>query len=236
MGVLSFIYATTVSGLEPMPAWVPGRLFWAYLTGVVLIAAGICVVAGKWAHPAAIILGIMLLLWVLLLQAPGLIAHPSDGGAWTTTFETLALCGAAWILVGRLATKHGLRRGLDHAAVSFAAAGRICFGVSMLVFGALHYIYADYVGTLVPAWIPGGSFWSYLTAAAFVAAGVSIITKVKMRLAATLLGVMFGSWVLILHAPRVAAKLHNREEWTSLFVALAMCGGAWLLAGNSAQE
>jgi hypothetical protein len=39
-------------------------------------------------------------------------------------------------------------------------------------------------------------------------------------------------WVVTLHAPRVAAALHNGNEWISLFVALAMSGGAFLVAGS----
>ncbi|MBC7929497.1 MAG: hypothetical protein H7Z38_02920 [Rubrivivax sp.] len=236
MGILNFIYSDTVSGLEPVPSWVPGRLFWAYLTGAVLIAAGACIVAGKKPRLAAVSLGIMLLLWVLLLQAPKMAVRPYDGSAWTTTFETLALCGVAWVLAGSLTTGQSFRRRWDDVVVSLAAPGRICFGISMLVFGGLHFIYAGFVATLVPAWIPGRAFWPYFTGAAFVAAGLSIMTKVKARLAATLLGVMFGAWVLILHAPRVAAKPGNREEWTSLLVAAAMCGAAWLVAGSLARE
>jgi uncharacterized membrane protein len=236
LGVLNFIYADAVSGLEPIPAWVPGRLLWAYLTGVVLIAAGACIGANKRARSGATSLGIVLLLWVLLLQAPRLAAHLNNGNAWTATFETLALCAVAWVLAGSLTTEQGIGGRPHELFVLFAAAGRICFGVSMLVFGTLHFIYARFVATLVPVWIPGRLFWSYLTGAAFVAAGLSIVTKVKAPLAATLLGVMFGAWVISLHAPRVAAKLRDKGEWTSLLVATAMCGGAWLLAGSLGRD
>jgi uncharacterized membrane protein len=237
LGVLNFIYGDAVSGLEPIPAWVPGRLLWAYLTGVVLIAAGACIGANKGARSGATSLGIMLLLWVLLLQAPRLAVHLNNGNAWTATFETLALCAVAWVLAGSLTAEQGIRRRRPRELfVLLAEVGRICFGLSMLVFGTLHFIYARFVATLVPGWIPGRLFWSYLTGAAFVAAGLSIVTKVKGRLAATLLGVMFGAWVISLHAPRVAAKLRDQGEWTSLLVATAMCGGALLIGGSLARE
>ncbi len=233
LGVLNFIYADTVSGLEPVPAWVPGRLLWVYLTGVVLLGAGACIAINKNARLTAIALGIMLLLWVLLLHAPVLAVRLSDGSVWTTTFETLALCGIAWTLAGSVASSGRVfQQRWGDIIVSLAAPGRICFGISMLVFGGLHFIYARFVATLIPVWMPGRLFWSYFTGAAFVAAGLSIASKVKARLAATLLGIMFGAWVLLLHAPRVAAKPGNKEEWTSLLVATAMCGGAWLLAGS----
>jgi len=50
---------------------------------------------------------------------------------------------------------------------------------------------------------------------------------------ATLLGVMFFLFVLLLHIPRISFHLRDGNEWTSGFVALAMCGGAWVLASAS---
>jgi fucose permease len=52
---------------------------------------------------------------------------------------------------------------------------------------------------------------------------------------ATLLGTMFLLWVLLLHSPRVARASVSRSpntptEWSSAFIALAMCGGAWISA------
>jgi hypothetical protein len=61
------------------------------------------------------------------------------------------------------------------------------------------------------------------------------VTNIKARLAATLLGIMFFTWVFILHLPRVVSASHNGNEWTSAFVALAMCGGAWITAGTLSE-
>jgi hypothetical protein len=52
-----------------------------------------------------------------------------------------------------------------------------------------------------------------------------------LRMAAMLLGAMFLLWVVFLHAPRVAGAIRNGNEVTSLFVALAMCGLSFVLAG-----
>jgi hypothetical protein len=52
-----------------------------------------------------------------------------------------------------------------------------------------------------------------------------------VRLSGILLGMMFLLWVVLLHAPRVAMSPHNGNEWTSEFVALAMCGASFVLAG-----
>ena len=78
-------------------------------------------------------------------------------------------------------------------------------------------------------------FWAYFVGVAFIAAALAIVSGRVGSLAATLLGTMFFLWVVMLHAPRVAHALHNANEWTSLFVALAMSGGAWIVAGTLAE-
>jgi len=99
------------------------------------------------------------------------------------------------------------------------------------VFAVQHFIYAGFVATLVPAWIPERLFWAYFTGVAFVAAALSFAAGKMLRLAGILLGSMFLIWVVILHAPRVAGAMRNGDEVTSLFVCLAMSGVGFILAG-----
>lgn len=221
----------SVVALETVPAWVPGRAFLPYLTGGILAAAGVSILANVQARWGAVALATTWMLWVVLLHGPRFV-NPRDPGVWTATFETLALAGIALILAG--ATNRRLREQRSGADVLIRL-GRLCVGVSLPVFGVQHFIYADFVATLVPAWLPGRLFWAYFTGAAHCAAGVAIVTGVTGRLAAILAGVMFGSWVFIVHLPLVAVDLGRRPGWTSLFVAIAMWGGAWLVAQSLAK-
>ncbi|MHB1058469.1 MAG: hypothetical protein ACYC0F_11400 [Rhodanobacter sp.] len=228
-GALNFAFGAPVRGLEPLPAWLPGT----YLGGVLLVVGGACVLGGRlWPRQAAIGLGVLLSAWLIPLQLPTLLAHLHDGSIWTSAFECLALCSAAWVLADALpqgAPAHGRLRRLTNA-------GRYGFGASLPVFGALHFIYWQYVASVIPGWIPGSPvFWAIFTGCAHVAAGLAILSGVRARLAATMLGLMFGSWVLIVHVPRVLAHPHSQAEWTSLSVAVALCGGAWLMAGYFAR-
>jgi len=84
----------------------------------------------------------------------------------------------------------------------------------------------------VPAWIPAHLFWAYFTGIAFVAAAISIATKKMLGMAAMLLGTMFVLFVVLLHIPRVAGAIRNGNEVTSLFVAVAMGGVSFVLAGT----
>jgi uncharacterized membrane protein len=233
LGILSLVYSDFVFGLEPVPAGIPARMFLVYLSSAVLIAGGAGSLLNRAAPWPAVSLAVMLSLWVVALHLPALVPHLRDPNAWTVAGETLALCGAAWVLVGTLATQDADSRPAFRNATNI---GRVLFGISLPVFGLQHFLYAAFVATLVPAWIPARLFWAYFVGAAFIAAGVSIVTKVQCRLAASLLGLMFAIWVLILHLPRVVSHLHMKQEWTSLVIALGMSGGAWLVAQSLARE
>jgi uncharacterized membrane protein len=114
--------------------------------------------------------------------------------------------------------------------------GRIFVSISLVVFGVQHFMYGGFVAGLVPLWMPGHLFWAYFVGVAFFAAAVGILYKTMARPAATLLGVMFFLFLVLLHIPRIIGNSGNGNEWTSGFVALAMCGLAWVLANASPLE
>jgi uncharacterized membrane protein len=114
--------------------------------------------------------------------------------------------------------------------------GRVFVAVSLVVFGVQHFIYGGFVATLVPAFMPRRLFWAYFVGVAFFAAAGGILYKLMARAAATMLGVMFFLFVVLLHIPRIIGKFGDGNEWTSGFVALAMCGGAWILASAAPLE
>ena len=215
LGAQDLIQGDFVRGLQPVPAWLPAHAALAGLTGAVLVIAGAAIAAGPGARTAARVVTALLGLWLLACHAPILVADPRNGSAWTSALEVFAIGGTAALL----------------ALPARPALGRIAFGLTLPAFGVLHFLYRDYVAYVIPAWIPGHMFWALATGVAQLAAGVAIVLDREARLAAVLASVMFGAWVVILHAPRVAAD-PQPPEWTSLFVAAAMCGGAWLVAGS----
>jgi hypothetical protein len=114
--------------------------------------------------------------------------------------------------------------------------GQSLYAVSLVIFGVQHFMYAHFVASLVPAWIPAHLFFAYFVGLAFIAAAISIVTRTLTYLATSLLGAMFFLWVVVLHLPRVLGNLANGNEWTSLGVALAMSGGAWIIARTGSQQ
>jgi uncharacterized membrane protein YphA (DoxX/SURF4 family) len=218
-------------GLPPVPPWAPGGAVGAYLAGVVLLVAGVSIISGKYARLSALIIGVLFLLCVLVLHLPHFSGVLHNGNDRTRALEPLALSGAAFALAAIL-PMGGVSTGDLSANNKLILFGRLLFGISMIVFGIQHFMYASFLATLVMAWLPAHLFWIYLTGTAMAAAGLAITTAIQARLAGILLGVMFLLWVLLLHAPRVLAAIHNQDELTSLFVALAFSGSSFIFAAN----
>lgn len=226
LGAQCLVRGNVVPALEPMAATAALPVL-GWVTGLVLIVAALAMLQRATAHFGAAIIAAMLLLWVALLHVPALAAAPRNGGEWTGAFESLALGGAALLLFGLTAREKLSRHWLTTRA---AAAGRLMYGASMPAFGVLHFLYISYVAFVTPSWIPAHVFFAYATGVAHVASGVSILTGVLSRVAAWCSAAMFGSWVLIVHAPRVFRDPQTPSEWTSMFIAVGMCGGALLIA------
>jgi uncharacterized membrane protein len=227
-GIQYVIFATGQSWPLPGPPWYPSSRGVAGVVGMALLGAGVSIVIRKQAEMAAWIVATLFAVRVVAIHLPRLLKNIHDPGPWTTIAEVVALCGGALILVGVLGS--GARR---RAAVE---AGRWLYALPLIVFAVQHFMYARFVATLVPSWIPGQYFWALFVGAAFIAAAAAIMTGLMASLASMLLGMMFGSWFFILHLPRVVAKLHDGKEWTSAFVALAMSGCALMLAGAVKQK
>jgi uncharacterized membrane protein len=100
-GVEHFLHPEFAPGVpldKIIPAWVPGRLPWAYLAGTVLVVAGVALIINKKARMAATCLGVMILLLVLFVYLPILVASPTDIVSLNYVVDTLLYSGAALVL------------------------------------------------------------------------------------------------------------------------------------------
>lgn len=237
-GGLSLLYVDFVNALQPVPSGLPGYAFFAVATGLVLMATGAALALRRQERAAALVVAGFFALCIAVLQVPSAFTNPEllRSPWWIRTFESLALIGGAITLAGW----HGvpMRDG-------WIRAGRVAFGVSLPVFGTLHLVYPESVAALVPPWYPWPLFWAWFTGAAQIAGGIAIASGVLSRVAAILAGAMYGGWALTLHVPRSWCRLYgpcgfmdppvglegSRGGLTSLFVAVAMCGAAWIVAG-----
>jgi uncharacterized membrane protein len=232
-GIQQLLTGNFVRLVPPLPAWMPGHSIWAYLVGVLLIAAGIAIAMGRGARAAAAVLGVMLALSILFLHLPKIAANPTAGFVWTNPFKALAMLGGVIVLAGSLPAGEGDRRsGLVRLFERLRPLGPLFFAAFLILGGIQHFVYADFVTKLVPSWVPGPRYWVYFTGIALIAGGVGILLPKTARLAAAMSGIMILLWVVLLHVPRALADLHNAGETAGVFEALALSGVAFILASR----
>lgn len=215
-GVMQVVNADFVRLVPTRPVWLPVQPAGAVVVGVVLLLIGARLLTGRRQRIAALALG-ALLLGVFLLRVPEIVASPGTGFVWTNPAKVLALLGGALLLAG------------ETGRVRPAAA--VLFAVFLLICGVQHFVYADFVDTLVPAWIPPGQrFWTLFAGVALLAGGAGVLLPPTRRPAGLLAGVMIFLWVLLLHIPR-SLEMKSAFELAGVFEALAVAGTAWLVAG-----
>lgn len=236
-GIQHFIYLDFVTRVFPkLPAWIPGHPALACIFGAFLFIAGVAILTGKEARTTALLLGGVILLSFALLHLPLLLANLANGGVWTNSGKGLALAGASFLVAGSIPVEFtgraGFRAMVANALDRFIPLSRFFLAFFLILGGVLHFVYSEFVATLVPAWIPGHLFWTYFAGVALIAGGIGIILPWTTRLAASLTAIMIFLWVVLLHIPRAVASSYNANETTAVFEALAMTGAALLIAIN----
>jgi hypothetical protein len=209
----------------PVIPWLPAIPWLAYVFGAVWLVCGAGLLSQRTVRTAAMVLGSLLFVCAIILEVPKNLANIGSMSLRTGVFEPIALAALAWLLPGAGGTPRWLVR-----------ASRYLLAVSFIVFGVDHLIALAPIGSLLPSWIPWHVFWIGSFGVGFIAAGLSIGLNFLQRWSALGIGLMFAIWVFTLHLPRVLGLYgipgapHNPNEWSSLFIAVALWGGSWALA------
>lgn len=118
--------------LPPVP-WL------AYLIGAILAICGAGLLVKRTERMSAMVVGSLMFLGAVILNAPKSAAIPGDMSLRTVVFEPLAIAALAGLLPGRYATPGWLAR-----------ASRYLLAVSLIVFGVDHFLALAPIGTLIP--------------------------------------------------------------------------------------
>lgn len=88
-----------------IPRWIPGHVFWAYLTGVAYAAAGVAIVSGVLARLAAYLAALQIVLITILVWSPVVLSGHMSAVDRQETAVSWALTAAAFVL----AASYGVR-------------------------------------------------------------------------------------------------------------------------------
>jgi uncharacterized membrane protein len=120
-GIDQYLYPTFAPGIPQegpvfvtMPAWIPGHVFWAYVTGTIFLVCAVGLMTRKHARSAATVLGLTLLVLALFVYLPLTVAKASDiANGLNYLAIHFALAGAVLMLAGSLPAIDG-----EHADVA----------------------------------------------------------------------------------------------------------------------
>ncbi|MGK7391279.1 MAG: DoxX family membrane protein [Candidatus Cyclobacteriaceae bacterium M2_1C_046] len=97
-GANHFMSAQQMGGM--VPEWLPGGIFWVYLTGIALIAAGISVIINKKAALASLLLAILIFSFALFIHLPKVLG--GDMMAMSSFLKDTTIAAAALFMSGIL--------------------------------------------------------------------------------------------------------------------------------------
>ena len=245
-GTLHLFGPDFVKGL--VPPYMPGRMFWVYFVGCALIAAALSIATKIQVRWSGLLVGIMMLLFVAMLYVPGglrqMHAHIPWTRAritWTIVFRESSFGGAGWVLAG-MAT-NGWR---GPARTTLITVGRILIALAALFFGVQHFLHPLGLPGVplqkeMSAWVPARVLIDYVTGAALLACGISILLNRKARTVAASVGGWILLTILAIYLPVMIGALANPDigvkiEGINYFADTLFFAGAILAAASAAPR
>jgi uncharacterized membrane protein len=229
IGLVGLAWGDFAAVWQPVPATLPGRPIFAYLTALAFIVSGIGLLRPRSAGVSASALAMLDFLFAIL-WLPRVAAKPTSLGTWNGVFEQLALVAAALTYFASLA-------GPSDNAVRLQRMARLLFGVCLLSFGATHFYALKQTADLVPQWLPPSPrFWAAATGVFHIAAGIAILSRRQAVLAARLFTAMLITFGVLVWAPRLFSNVHVHQIWAANAVNFTMIGAAWLMADAIAKQ
>ena len=229
LGVLGLLRGDFTALWPSVPAHLPGRPLLAYLGGLVALTSGAGLLWPRSAGPAARMLWICLLGWMLVFKLPPILATPTVEVTYESGGEMAVLGAAAWVLYAEQAPAWDRR----HLALATGARGlrfaRALYALALIAFGLSHFFYVGETAPLVPGWLPWPTAWAYAFGCTYVAAGVALLVGVQARLAAALATLQMGLFTLLVWLPHVLTG-PSRSQWSEFTLSWTMTAGAWVIA------
>ena len=190
--------------LPAVPAYMPFRLFWAYLVGVALIAAALSIATKIQVFWSGLLFGTMMFLFVLMSDLPGALANPRDRFGWTLLLRELSFAAGGWLLAASaMRSPHKSK---------LVTVGRIILGVTAIFYGVEHFLHPLHcpgvpLEKLMPTYIPLRPIIGILSGTILFVAGAAILANKKTRLAATYLGTWIVLLVVFVYGPILIVQL-----------------------------
>jgi uncharacterized membrane protein YphA (DoxX/SURF4 family) len=233
-----FIYATGIFGLAVVciiskdfivgrpPAWPEGfhiNPAFAYISGVVLMISALAIIVNRKARIAAFVIAALIFFFSVLRHLP---VFMND---WANAYKSLALVGGSLIIGCSFPRKDAIAGNRSDPVL--ITIGMILLASFFIAAGYAHFKFAQFVETLIPAYIPLHTFWTYFCGVCLLAGGIGLLIPQTRRMAALLSGIMVLGWFFLLHIPRFIANVNDASDRMGLFESFTFVGIFFVLAG-----
>ena len=238
-GALHLFGPDFVKGL--VPRYMPGRMFWVYFVGCALIAAALSIatrIAVRW---SGLLVGTMMLLFVAMLYLPFALRNMQARITWTIVFRESSFGGAGWLLAAM--AKDGWR---GPVKTTLIIAGRILIAFAAIFFGVQHFLHPLGLPGVplqkeMPTWVPARMLIDYVTGAALLVTGASILLNKKTRMVAACTGGWILLTLLVIYAPVMIMALADpnigvKLEGINYFADTLLFAGVILAVASAAPQ
>jgi len=209
-----FTAATSLGQL--VPKWLPARVFIAYFVGVAHLAAALSFVARRCVRWSSILLAVMFALFVLLMDLPSAITHPTVRMAWSLAARETTFAIGALALFGTVMSdpRPGLSKTIAQVARFWAAFVLVFYGIE-------HFLHPEFSpgvpdSTVTASWVPAPLAIAYATGGILVVLGLAMLAKEYAAAAAALCGLLMLVLTLGLYVPQFFLARDVAQHVTAL--------------------
>lgn len=230
--------------LPPFPAWAHKYIVFPIFAGIVLLFAGI-IISGLFkikfinTKKICLYLGFCFLALLIICHLPYILILSPDKisrlDVWFSAGEALAYCGGAFVMAGSFEQQSfntGRKSFFELILEKLIPVGRIFYSILIILFGCSHFVFTDFVSTMVPKWFGMPLFWTYFAGTALIGAGIAIIFKIWIKPIAFLLAIMLFLFFIFFHVPDAIKNPYagGGNEIVRAIIALLFCGIALVIA------
>jgi uncharacterized membrane protein len=230
LGVITLMTRELTAVWMPVPKWaMSAHPAFVYLWAFISIGAGLALFVRRSSFLAAQLLFAFSFFWLVAFRLPNLFYEkPLVLVGWAFG-KTAIMVAAAWVLCLRFASDHDPSFVFDGRGLRVA---RALYGVSLIPFGLAHFMYLSATAPLIPSWLPWHNALAYFTGAAFIGAGLAMMSGILGGLAAALSTLEFGLFGLIVWVPRVIAGNVTDFQRGEFIVTFVLAAAGWVVADS----
>jgi uncharacterized membrane protein YphA (DoxX/SURF4 family) len=229
LGVQCLITGHYAALWQPLDLSAPSNTWLPYLCALITLGCGIGLLWQR--TEAALVLFLYFLAWLLLYRAPDFFSSASQD-PWYGSAECAVYVAAAWVLFARFSTGWNIPRALRFATGDTGVRiARVFYALAMIYFGVGHFRYFKETVELVPSWLPWHVTWAGFTGAAYVAAGIAMLTGVCARWAAALSVLQMAALTLLVWLP-VLISGASAYQGSESVVSWVLTASGWVVADS----